>query len=270
MDTDLAAVSLSTKIPEFWTDQPRAWFAQIEALLAPQKLGDEARYNIVLTKLGKDAIIQVTDLIMNPVSEEKYATLKDRLLKIFEESETRQLQKLIGEMDLGEQKPSQLLRRMRELARGKIPNDTLRLLWQGHLPTSVRAVLAIVDGKDLEYLSSIADKVMESARSPMINELKASTSGTSEYSIPGSSTDTGAILLAIANLSLKVMELEQARPRGRSPWRHNRPRSRPASRNRNKSINRRDQEGLCYYHERFREKAYRCREPCTWTSKEKN
>ncbi|KAL4704145.1 hypothetical protein ACJJTC_012961 [Scirpophaga incertulas] len=56
-------------------------------------------------------------------------------------------------MDLGEQKPSQLLRRMRVLARDKISDDTLRVLWQGHLPNTVRAVLAVTETKDLDSLA---------------------------------------------------------------------------------------------------------------------
>ncbi|CAH2088630.1 unnamed protein product [Euphydryas editha] len=49
----------------------------------------------------------------------KYKALKNRLVEIFEESQNRQVQKIIGEMDLGGQKPSQLLRRMTYLARNK-------------------------------------------------------------------------------------------------------------------------------------------------------
>lgn len=55
---DLAAVTLSSKIPDFWSDQPRVWFIRTEAILAPQKMGDEAKFNIVVSKLGKEAIQQ--------------------------------------------------------------------------------------------------------------------------------------------------------------------------------------------------------------------
>lgn len=34
---DLAAVTLSSKIPDFWSDQPRVWFIRTEAILAPNK-----------------------------------------------------------------------------------------------------------------------------------------------------------------------------------------------------------------------------------------
>ncbi|CAH2243884.1 uncharacterized protein LOC120636793 [Pararge aegeria] len=156
---ELAAITLTSKILDFWTDQPRILFIRTEAMLAPQKLSDDARYDIVVSKLSKDAIQQVTDLLIEPPAVKKFETLKARLLLFTRSLKTKQLQKLISEMELGDQKPSQLLRRMRELAKDKIPNDTLRILWQGHLPSAVRAVLAVSETKELEHLSTIADNV---------------------------------------------------------------------------------------------------------------
>ncbi|VVD04218.1 unnamed protein product [Leptidea sinapis] len=91
--------------------------------------------------------------------EEKTSTA----LKI-EESENCQLQKLLSEIYLGDEKPSQLLRCMRALARTKIPDETLSIMSQGHLPAAVRSVLAVTDVKDLENLPAIADKTMENTR----------------------------------------------------------------------------------------------------------
>lgn len=89
------------------------------------ELSDEARYNLVVTKLGKDAVQQVSDILLKPPEVKKFDTWKEGLLKIYEESEMRQFQKLLSEMELREQKPSQLLRRMRDLARDKMPDETL-------------------------------------------------------------------------------------------------------------------------------------------------
>lgn len=117
---EVAVVSVSSRIPEFWCDQPRLWYVQCEAILSNQKLSDEARYNLVVTKLGKEVVQQVSDILLKPPATGKFDTLKERLLKIYEESEIRQFQKLLSEMELGDQKPSQLLRRVRDLARDKI------------------------------------------------------------------------------------------------------------------------------------------------------
>ncbi|XP_060809952.1 uncharacterized protein LOC132904142 [Amyelois transitella] len=117
VNTEIAAFGISSKIPDFWVEMPRVWFAQFEAIMAPQKQDDEAKYAMVLSKIGKEVVRQITDIITAPPEKKKYEAVKERLLSVYEESEERQFQKLVGEMELGDQKPSSLLRRMRELAR---------------------------------------------------------------------------------------------------------------------------------------------------------
>lgn len=72
-------------------------------------------------------------------------------------------------------------------------------MWQGHLPASVRAVLAVTNVKNLENLAAIADKIMETSRLQQISEIRANTS---------SSNDTALILAEIAKLSLRINDLE--------------------------------------------------------------
>ncbi|KAJ8710659.1 hypothetical protein PYW08_009174 [Mythimna loreyi] len=99
-------------------------------------------------------------------------------------------------MVLGDQKPSQLLRRMRELAKEKIPDDTLKMLWQGHLPSSVRAVLAVTDSKNLDDLAVVADNVFETTRAAHVSEVSQQQ--------PITSKETDLIMAEIAKLTLKV------------------------------------------------------------------
>ncbi|XP_041976522.1 uncharacterized protein LOC121731232 [Aricia agestis] len=267
---DLAAITLTSKIPEFWTDAPRIWFIRVEAMLAPQKLADDSRFDIVVSKLSKDAIQQVSDLLTNPPATKKFDSLKQRLLAIYEESESRQLQKLISEMDLGDQKPSQLLRRMRELAKGKVPDDTLKILWQGHLPPQVRAVLAVSDTKDLDNLAAVADKVFETTRAVHVSEVASQPSSTS-------SRDTDLLMAEIAKISRKLAGMAGSQQRYRRQQRFGGNRSRSASRKRTRdptpSTSRRNPESpdwLCFYHHRFRSRAHKCVEPCAWKPRADN
>lgn len=127
---DLAAISLSAKIPEFWADMPRMWFAQFESIMAPQRQGDREKYNLVVAKLSRDAIQQVSDLIITPPERDLYGAVKARLLLVYEESAEKQFHKLVSDMQLGTQKPSQLLRRMAEYARNaRVADETLKNLW---------------------------------------------------------------------------------------------------------------------------------------------
>ncbi|XP_063358758.1 uncharacterized protein LOC134648205 [Cydia amplana] len=255
--TALASITVSSRIPEFWTDMPRLWFLQFEAAVENQRLGDTAKQNLVVTKLSKHAIKQVSDLLLSPPQSERYETLKERLLKIYEESDTRQTQKLLGEMELGTQKPSQLLRNMRDLARGKILDQTLIIMWNGHLPPAVQAVLAASEVTDMETLATIADKVMEATRPLEVTEIAASKQRPKE----SSSSDLTAKL---NRLSVEVAELRRARrpQRSTTPGRAGRQPSR--SRERNASRSGRKPGWLCFYHFRYGEKAAKCVKPCYW------
>lgn len=260
--SDLGAISLSSRISEFWTDHPRVWFHQTEATLFPQKMSDEAKYNIVVSKLGKSAIQQVLDILSRPPDTKKYETLKERLLKIYEESETRQIQKLIGEMELGDQRPSQLLRRMRELAREKISDETLRVLWQGHLPVSMRAIISVSETKDLDNLALVADKVMETTTFSQVAEVKTSASTSNNCS-----ADTSMLLNEIAKLNRKIDNLERSRNRYRNNY------YRPDNRNRSNSRSKSPQlngNKLCFYHDKFKDKAHKCVKPCSWKANQEN
>lgn len=258
----LAAISVFNRIANFWTDQPRAWFLHAESTLLPQNASDEVKYNVILSKLGKETITQITDLVSAPPATGKYAALKNRLLHLYEESESRQLQKLIGEMELGDQKPSQLLRRMKLLASDKVPDSTLNIMWQNHLPSWVRGVLTVVDEKDLSKLADMADKMMESSRTAQVEAVRASTS-----TAPPLSTDAAMIVAEIAKLNIRMASLERSRPRFRNQSGRGRPMSRGRSgprRSKSKPRNENSPDWLCHFHYRYKERATRCEAPCAW------
>lgn len=126
-------------------------------------MSHEAKFDLVIAKLSKKVIALITDFLTYPTETGKFQVLKAKFLSFFEDSKARQIEKLIDEMELGEQKPSQHLHRI-DLAREKIPDDTLRVLWQGHLPPTIRAVLAVSETKDLSSLVVMADNVAEPSR----------------------------------------------------------------------------------------------------------
>lgn len=263
---DLAAITVASRVPEFWVDQPRLWFLQTEAILAPQRIGDETKFNLVVTKLSKEVIQQITDILTNPPETKKYDTIKERLLLIYEESEARQIQKLMREMELGDQRPSQLLRKMKELARDKLPDATLRILWQGHLPASVRGIMAVTESSDINVLARIADKVIETteSRTSQVSSIQPSTSSSS-----GRTSDMAGIIAEIQKLNerfdrLQTSHRSRAHLRGRSQ-------NRSSSRSRNRS-QQRPPNWLCFYHRKWQGKAVRCIPPCTWknTSRAEN
>ncbi|KOB78510.1 Uncharacterized protein OBRU01_02253, partial [Operophtera brumata] len=202
---EIAGITLSMRIPPFWRDKPRLWFISFEAATSEMKKGQAQLAQLVIAKLEKQDIEQVADLLHNPPATEQYTTLKNRLISAYEESDSRQLQKLLSEIELGDQKPTQLLRRMRSLARDKVPDPTLRMMWTNHLPPHVRSVLAVSESFStqtaLDELALLADKMMETSAGTQISVVEAPSSSTQI-------TDTQFLVEEIRKLSMEVAALK--------------------------------------------------------------
>lgn len=87
--------------------------------------------------------------------------IKKRLITAYSDSRERQIKKLLSEVELGDQKPSQLLREMRALADNRITEEVLRTLWRQRLPTHIQIVLSASDDVALDKMAGIADKVAD-------------------------------------------------------------------------------------------------------------
>lgn len=263
--TDLAVISVQSRLPDFWAEMPRLWFAQVESVLSPQKQSDEAKFNMVIAKLGRDALQQVSDILLSPPTTDKFKAIKDRLLHVYEESAERQFQKLVSEMELGAQKPSQLLRKMREMGRNaQISEQALHSLWTSRLSSSIRAVLLVSQDQTLENLANIADKIMENVGSAMIAEVNTkNTAMCSEAAFPVTEilSQMHKLNLEVAALREEVSTHRRAATRGRGSFRG---RQRSRSRSRTPA----DPDWLCPQHFRYRSRARGCRQPCAWRNKD--
>lgn len=256
--SDLAAISLSSKIPQFWTDLPRMWFKQFEAIVAQQKQGDSTKFNLVIAQLSKDALQQVSDILDSPPQEGKYETLKNRLLIVFEESAERQFQKLVGEMELGSQKPSQLLRKMRELARNtQVSDEALKKLWMSRLSSSVRAVLVVSQDTKLENLATMADKIVENMQTGEVAAVMSSPENKADLV-----QQISEMTIELKHLRGEVNAIRRGNYEHRNNWNQ-----RSRSRSRSRSTPRRTPESsdwVCRHHYRFKHRSYRCEPPCNW------
>lgn len=255
-----SAITVHARISDFWTTQPRLWFHQFEAIVNPQKASDLHKYQLVIAKLGRDELGQISDILENPPDSNKYDTLRSRLISAYEESETKQLQKLLTEIELGDQKPSQLLRKMRELGRNRVPEETLKILWIGRLPHTIRAVITACDNVNLDSIATIADKIMETSRpSEVYNVQKPSVSSTIL------DQQLANLHLEIAAMNKKIIQMENTRRDNYRQPAYNRSRSRSRSRNINNQEKFRrqtaqpgDSNFKCFYHYIYGENAKKC------------
>ena len=197
--------------------------------------------------MSPEVATEIRDLILKPPEATPYKILKEQLIRRTVASKQRHLQQLFNAEELGDRKPTQLLRRMQQLLGERastIDSTFLRELFLQRLPSNVRMVLASTNTTTtLKELAELADKVVEVA-TPMV-------AATTAFSCP-------EILMAIEQLRAEVQKLQtsirqlarQSRGRSQSQSRHNSPAP---------------QEQTCWYHQKYGSKAKKCTTPCNYT-----
>lgn len=259
-ESSIDALSLKPRIPQFWRDSPKLWFAHFETTIAHSKISNENKLSLVVAQLEKTDFEQISDIIMAPANENRYTLAKERLISIYEESEGQKLHKILNDMDLGDQKPSQLLRRMRNLAHGMIPDSTLRLLWINHLPPATRAILSINKEDNLESLATMADKMNQQAR-----EVNSVCTCKNQAGSSSSCADAYDHQRAIEELTQEVAALKAQRS---NRYNYN---TRQSPRYQNRQFIRSSSHSqICFYHQKFGKAARKCQSPCRMNKKSEN
>lgn len=75
--------------------------------------------------------------------------------------EVDNFQKLISDLEVGEQNLTQLLHKMKELSNGFITEEGLRIEWLKQLPMHMRLVLSINKESSLDTLAAMVDQMAE-------------------------------------------------------------------------------------------------------------
>ncbi|XP_035223556.1 uncharacterized protein LOC118196236 [Stegodyphus dumicola] len=171
----------------------------------------------------------VCDIVLHPPVTGKYDTLKTRLIELHSESEESKIRTLLQGLELGDQRPSQLLCRMRNLAGETVGEPLLKSLWISRLPQNTQSILAALND-DLPKLAVVADKITDLTTLPHINS--AATASTS-------------------SIEQQVAELtKQCRSSGRY-----RQYKEPCN-------------NICFYYTNFGSKARKCVSPCNFRQSE--
>ena len=130
------------------------------------------KFDHVIAVLTPEVANEVQDLILNPPGDAPYDLLKAVLIKRMEASEQCKLQQLLTAEELGDRKPSQLLRHMQQLlgsADSPPKGAFVRQLFLQPMPPSVRMVLGSASTTlTLPQLAEMADRILEVANPPTI------------------------------------------------------------------------------------------------------
>ena len=242
------SAAVSVKLPPFWPADPQVWFAQVEAQFETRGIKTQkTKFDHVVASLSPEFAVEVRDLVLSPPDDDPYDKLRAQLIKRTAASEQRRLQQLFNTEELGDRKPSQLLRRMQQLLgekAGTVDGSFLRELFLQRLPTNVRMVLASsVEQVDIEGLAALADCIVEVAPDRAICSTEQPPDVLSELSQQRSEV-----------AELRRMLHSPGRRCGRSATPHRRSTSPAPSQS---------SADLCWYRARFGSAARKRRSPCS-------
>lgn len=233
--------SHAIKVPRFWRENPSLWFVQVEAQFALYRIvSEQTKFYIIIAELDTELLTNVSDIVLKPPAD-VYTQLKKRLIEHFSVSEERRIKQLLSNLEIGDKKPSMLLREMRNLANDDVTDEFLRTMWMQRLPTQSQAILS-TSTEPLDNLAKMADKIADISPAIAISSITNPTSDVSRLE---------------RQIEILTEEVKQLRSRY----------SKSNSRVRSRS-NKRDNSatGFCYYHRRFGQNANKCRQPCTFNS----
>lgn len=247
--------ALRIKLPSFWEAQPSAWFAQAELQFNAAGVTDPAaKLAHVLGSLAQDNAAEVTDLLALPPTAETFNQLKARLLERYAGSPSARLARLLEPDELGDRRPTELLRSMRQLAGSEVTEDLLRQLWLKRLPPTMRAVLLAQASTSLDDAARLGDAIAEATPPPAA--VCAATA-------PAPPSEVAALKSCVEQLTQQVAALSKRRhTRHTSPQRPSPSRRGPSPRREGSD----QQQDVCWYHRRWGRQATKCRPPCTMAS----
>ena len=287
----------SLRLPPFSSEETELWLSQVECALGVAGVTDDlTRYQVLVVNLPTEVAVQVRDVIGGP--SPSYAALTTALRDRLAQSKASRLEALLRHQQLGDQRPSELLRRMQgELAMAGITpaeDGLLRTLYKQRLPQPARAALSLLpEATPLADLASAADRFLEAsaaapsqpsypaASQPVYAVQSAAAAGPSAlpllsqpaYAPPSAPTTTAQpSQSALDQLTASVAALTAAVGQMRSDMEGMR-QEHMRSRSRGRSVTRQGRQQqqrspsrsrFCYYHQRFGAAARKCAEPCSW------
>lgn len=255
------------RLPPFWRQDPTVWFAQVEAEFRTAHVAASSRkFNLLISALPSDVAMDIRDIIINPPIVSPYEIAKAEIIKRTSQSEKKRLQQLLSNEVLGDQTPSQLLRKLLQLLGGAaIDESILKEIFLNRLPSEVQRVLVSSRTTSLQDLADMADRVLEISSPITVSSVRDNLGVTRVNTYDSRFL---ALESSIKELTVHFSKLSQDLSRLTSMDRpfvrnnnDNRNRSRSTSRH---SRNSDPDKKYCWFHYTFGGNAKKCIPPCTW------
>ncbi|GFN92411.1 Gag Pol protein [Plakobranchus ocellatus] len=133
---------------------PEVWFARVEAQFGTKNITqDQTRYDYVVSAIDVRTAEEVQDVLVNPPGADRYATLKNALIRAFGKSQAQRDSELLKSNGLGDKKPTALLCKINAL--NDDPQTLKKALFLSNLTDDVRSILAVQEFSDFEKLAEL-------------------------------------------------------------------------------------------------------------------
>ena len=254
------------QLPPFWHKRPKAWFMLADTEFSLNNITDQrVMFKHVLVALPEDYIDDVVDI--DPTGLTPYDQLKTAILKRLTPSNRDTLHILFQDMQLGSDKPSTLLKRMRSILGDKqMDPELFKELWVQKLPVAIQSILASCVKLSLDELSETADNIADVVpmENKSIHQINTDIVGNQKKQTPQNSSESEDTISMTA-LYREVMHIKSRLDNygADNRRRRSRSRSRPRFRQRSRSGARLS---YCFYHQKYGQHARKCTQPCAFHS----
>ena len=156
----MAENAVAVKLPEFWPELPRLWFATAEAQFeVAQITQDNTKYSHVVKVLGQKTAKSIVDLLENPPDTNRYDTLKQQLTAKYQLTDTERAQRMLEltSSDLGDGTVSDLVDKLMVLRGSGDLEFLFRHMILRTLEPSIQQALLDSTEQDYRKLAKRAD-----------------------------------------------------------------------------------------------------------------
>lgn len=231
--SNLQLSNVSVKIPAPFANW-NLWFAQVEASFQLSRISEEStKYFHLICNLQSDTLSKFQHLL-DANSPMAYSKLKEAIIQDYNENNNVSLADVMMEQSLGDRRPTEALRQMqRHLQRFDPTIDAngsmAREIFLRMLPKNIQLSILAQPENNLHTLAQLADKITAFNKSSSQNITSSVEEGKSN----------------INEISLLREEISALRRQITKPG--------PSE--------------LCFYHKTFGQRARKCQQPCSWSSK---
>ena len=218
------AAAVTIKALPFSSQDPTMWFSILECgFKASRTTQSLTKFTSAASLLPPDVLSQVSDVITSaPTSDTPYEDLKSAVLDRLQTPMAARLRELLSTEELGGEKPSDLLRRMKQLLGDKYQSfdaDLFLQLFYQLLPHTIqRGLFTVKDKLQPDELANLADQFM--ATLPPTQHSPINNISTSQTDTQISQLTSLVYQLKIEVNDLRKQLSERSRSRSPTPYGH--------------------------------------------------